>query len=268
MDQPFNLTYRYRLKIAYDGSSFHGWQLQPGDTSIQEILKKSLQTCLRDSSIHPIASGRTDAGVHAAAQIVHFDTTLDSIDLNKTLRSLNGLLPVEIRVLAIESCPSTFHARYSAIGKIYHYHIQLGEVANPFYRKFRWHVHQHLNKELLTQACKKLEGSHDFKALANENHKGAAAHDSVRTLKRVEPHFNEDLLRLEFEGDGFLYKMVRNSVGLIVDVARGACSIEKIDSVFTSPDRSQAGFCAPAHGLIMHRVIYDPIWSPSKVLDL
>lgn len=268
MDQSDTLTYRYRLKLTYDGGPFHGWQIQSSDMSLQELLKKALQTVLRDPSIHPVASGRTDAGVHAKAQIVHFDTIHKDLDFLKTLRSLNGLLPVQARVLAIESCSKLFHARYSAIGKTYHYHIQTGPVEDPFFRQYRWHVYQKIDKDLLLRACKSLEGRHDFKALASENHKGTAAHDSIRTIKRVEPHFINEHLRIEFEGDGFLYKMVRNSVGLIIEIAKGACPFEKLENVLNNPQKAHGGYCAPAHGLILYKVLYDTSFSPSEVLEL
>lgn len=266
MDQSDTLTHRYRLRITYDGEPFLGWQLQRQEGSLQEILKKALQTILQDPFIHPIASGRTDAGVHARAQIVHFDTSKHDVNCDRLLRSLNGLLPSEARVLALESCCKDFHARYSATGKIYHYHIHTGPVEDPFYRRYRWHLHQRLDCSLLKAACKKLEGTHDFKALANENHRGSAAHDSIRTLFRVEPHFFEDHLRIEFEGDGFLYKMVRNCVGLLSEVARGYRPIEEIDTILLSSQRPQAGYCAPAKGLFLHKVLYDSKWGSSSVL--
>jgi tRNA pseudouridine38-40 synthase len=167
MDRSDTLTYRYRLKLAYDGGPFHGWQIQPSGISLQELLKKALQTILRDPSIHPIASGRTDAGVHAQAQIIHFDTVHNNLNLLKIVRSLNGLLPVQARVLAMESCSESFHARYSTIGKIYHYNIQTGPVEDPFYRKYRWHVYQKIDKNLLVKAFKALEGRHDLKGFAS-----------------------------------------------------------------------------------------------------
>jgi tRNA pseudouridine38-40 synthase len=266
MDRSSSLTYRYRLRAAYDGTRFLGWQSQHEKGSLQDLLKEALHTCLRDPHIHPVASGRTDAGVHALGQIIHFDTYKETIDTEKLLRSLNGLLPVEFRILALEKSEPDFHARYSACGKIYHYYLQTTPLASPFTRLYRWHIHQKLDFELLKQACQKLVGRHDFKALANENHKGVAAHDSIRTLSRVEPHFLQGSLRLEFEGDGFLYKMVRNCVGLITEVARGYRPIEDIDLILRSQKRPQAGYCAPAHGLFLYKVLYEPKWETSGVL--
>lgn len=266
MDSSLLLTSRYRLKVIYDGTPFLGWQSQHEKGSLQDLLKEALQTCLRDPNIHPVASGRTDAGVHARAQIVHFDTHT-SVNCEKLMRSLNGLLPVQFQVLALEPCSLDFHARYSAIGKIYHYHIHTAAIQNPFHRLYRWHIHYPLDNNLVKQACRALEGCHDFKALANENHKGVAAHDSIRTLHRVEPFFFDDSLRIEFEGDGFLYKMVRNCVGLIIEVGRGYRPLEDIEKILNSSHRPHAGYCAPAHGLFLYKVLYEPKWAPSKVLE-
>jgi len=244
----------YKLLIAYDGTNYCGWQVQPNGTSIQTLVQQALCTALR----HPakvIGSGRTDAGVHALEQAAHF--VYDGvIDLEKLLYSLNGLLPVDIRVLSVLIAPADFHARYSAKGKIYRYHLHTGRVLNPFKRLYSTHLHYPIDRQLLKNAAKLFVGEHDFTSFSNEAHRGSASRDAVRTISRVDIIENGDELIFEFEGDGFLYKMVRNIMGTILDVARGKLEIEQIALIFEAKDRRKAAPCAPPEGLFLVKVIY------------
>lgn len=244
----------YKLTIAYDGTNYYGWQVQPNGLSIQEVIQNTMKIILR----HPtkiVGSGRTDTGVHALGQVAHFHSPI-AIDLHRFISSTNGLLPPDIRLLKIEEVDATFHARYSAIGKTYHYHLWTAPVIFPFQRLYHWHCRDRLDIPLLQKAAVCFIGTHDFKAFANSSHEGTASYDSVRTLSRLDVIEQQGGFRLEFEGNGFLYKMVRNIVGTLVEVARGKMSIEKIPAIIESQDRKKAASAAPALGLFLIEVRY------------
>ena len=243
---------RYKLTIAYDGTNYSGWQVQENAISIQSLIQKSLQTVLR----HPLdltGSGRTDAGVHANGQTAHFDTDI-SIDLSRLLLSLNALLPSDIRILQIDPVPSDFHARYSATGKIYHYHLHLAPVSDPFTKLYRHQVFGAFDLAKLQTAIPHFLGTHDFISFANV--KEEVQTDTIRTLKRIDIIEQKGGIRLEFEGDGFLYKMVRNITGTLLDIAAGKIESSQIPAIFAACDRRKAGTAAPAHGLFLMHVIY------------
>ncbi len=245
----------YKLTIAYEGTHYSGWQIQPNASSVQQHIQEALAVILKTDKIGIIGSGRTDAGVHARAQIAHFQSE-EQLNLHRLLVSLNGLLPHDIRIMQVELASSNFHSQYSAIGKEYHYHLYLNRVMNPFQRFYSWHLLRKINVDLLKQASRLFIGTHDFTSFANEAHAGTAAHDPVRTLYRLDTIEVEGGLRLEFEGDGFLYKMVRNIVGTLVDVASNKKTLEEIDRIFAAKDRRLAGMAAPPQGLFLVRVDY------------
>lgn len=244
---------KYKIVIAYDGTNYGGWQVQPNSISIQTLVQKALETVTR----HPIeltGAGRTDAGVHALGQTAHF--SCNTGDMQKLLHSVNCLLPAEIRLREIDQVPEDFHARYSAKGKIYHYHLHLDRVLDPFKRLYSFHVFDKVSIPLFKEAALAFVGTHDFLSFANESHKGSASIDAVRTLKRLDVIEEKGGIRLEFEGDGFLYKMVRNIVGTLIDVAAKRIPIERVPEILKEKDRKKAGFTAPAHGLFLIRVLY------------
>ncbi|NGX45229.1 MAG: tRNA pseudouridine synthase A [Chlamydiae bacterium] len=245
---------KYKLTISYDGTQYGGWQVQPNAPSIQALCEEALTTALRNE-IKIVGAGRTDAGVHAKAQIAHFYTEV-AVEKKKLQPSLNGLLPLDIRVLTLEDVHADFHARYSATGKVYRYHITLNRVQLPFRRLYALHVSYPIDMELLKKACTLFIGTHDFTSFSNESHKGSAANNPVRILRRLEVVEAEDELYLEFEGNGFLYKMVRNITGMLLDIARGKLSIEALPKIFEAKDRRKAGSAAPPHGLILHSIDY------------
>lgn len=242
------------MTISYEGTNYVGWQVQPNGLSIQQLIQEKLGIILKEP-MGVTGSGRTDAGVHALGQVAHFHTSQE-LDLYKTEGSLNGLLPKDIRILAIEATDPAFHARYSATGKEYHYHLWLDKVQSPFRRNYSLHVRQKIDLELLNEASRLFLGTHDFTAFTNESHRGCAAHDPVRTIKRIELVVQEGGVHLEFEGDGFLYKMVRNIVGTLLEVAKGKRSIDSIPLLFESRDRRAVGMTAPPQGLFLVKVFY------------
>lgn len=244
----------YKLTIAYDGTNYSGWQVQPNGITIQEVLVEKIAIILRQE-ITLIGSGRTDAGVHALGQIAnfHFD---DSIDCYRFLGSLNGLLPPDIRVFEVNEVSEDFHAQYSAIGKTYHYNIHLGPVQDPFKRMYSLHVKYKIDRDLLCKAVQLFLGTHDFTSFANEAHTGSASIDAVRTLKRLDVIEMPHGVRLEFEADGFLYKMVRNITGTLLEIASGKRNIEDVSRLLLAKDRRLAGQAAPPHGLFLMHVEY------------
>lgn len=244
----------YRLTIAYDGTNYSGWQVQPNATSIQFLIQHALRVILREE-VSLIGSGRTDAGVHAVGQVAHF-RSLSRPDLSRLQHSLNGLLPADIRVLEIEESTPQFHAQKSAKGKIYHYHLSLDKVQNPFFRLYRWHLKEQIQLDRLAEAANCFRGTHDFTSFANEAHRGPASKNAVRTICRLDIIPEEGGIRLEFEANGFLYKMVRNIVGTMVDVARGQRTIQEIHEMLEKKDRRTAGQAAPPQGLFLFKVLY------------
>ncbi|MBA3958298.1 MAG: tRNA pseudouridine(38-40) synthase TruA [Parachlamydiaceae bacterium] len=249
-----NDRFNYKLTIAYDGTQYSGWQIQPNAISIQELIQKAIQTILRQE-ITLIGSGRTDAGVHAMGQIAHFISD-KNVDLYRFLGSLNGILPRDIRIMHIEQVPLSFHAQCSAIDKTYHYHIYLDKIHSPFKRFHSWHLHEKCNVDLLKDASQLFVGTRDFTSFANEAHVGCAARNPVRTLQKIDLFDEDGGVCLAFTADGFLYKMVRNIVGTIVEVGIGKRPLHDIPRLFEVRDRKQAGPAAPPHGLFLMNVNY------------
>lgn len=253
---------RYKLIISYDGTDYAGWQVQETGFAIQPVIQKALETILR----HPLdltGSGRTDAGVHALGQTAHFDTAIP-VSLGKLRLSLNALLPPDIRIMDIEEVGPTFHARYTAQSKIYHYHLHLGTTHDPFTRLYRYRVHGSLNWGKIHEAIPHFLGIHDFTSFANEPGKGSASRDPVRTLLRLDCIPQAGGIRLEFEATGFLYKMVRNITGTLIDIGAGRMQPDEIPSIFEAKDRRRAGASAPPQGLFLVKVLY-PNSSISKI---
>ncbi len=242
------------MTIAYDGTNYGGWQVQRNAVSIQALIEEPLSIILRNpASI--AGSGRTDAGVHALGQTAHF-TSDKPIDIFKTIASLNGMLPDEIRILEIVEVPLHFHARYSAIAKTYHYRLHLDKIPDPFKNRYAYHVPHPVDLPLLNSAASLFLGTQDFTSFANEATQGSAAKNAVRSLHRLDVVEERGGVRLEFEGDGFLYKMVRNIVGTLLDVCAGKIAICQIPKIFSAKDRRLAGRAAPPHGLYLVEVKY------------
>ncbi len=245
---------KYKLLLQYDGTCYSGWQVQPDAPSIQETLKKTLEKFLQEE-VWIVGSGRTDAGVHALGQAAHFSVSKE-IDTRRFMAAANGLLPRDIRVLEISRVDDSFHARYSAKGKIYHYHLWLEKVQNPMNRLYTTYFAKPLDLSLLKKAAAKFIGTHDFTSFANSAAEGSAAKNPVRTIKRLDVTEQEGGVRLEFEADGFLYKMVRNIVGMLLDIASGKRPLEDIEKAFEKKDRRFASKAAPPTGLFLVKVLY------------
>jgi len=247
--------HKYAMVVTYDGSNYGGWQIQPNSVSIQSLIERALFTILRNY-ISVIGSSRTDAGVHALGQVAHFETE-EEVSPYKLIHGLNGILPRDIRILRIYPVEEDFHSRYNAKKKIYHYHLHLDPVLDPFTRLYKWDVPHGVNLALLKEAIPPLIGTKDFTAFSNQSRTGAAAKNAVRTLDRIDVVEEPGGVRLEFEGNGFLYKMVRNITGTLLDVSRQHIAPSEIASILTSKDRRNAGKSAPPQGLFLVKVQYE-----------
>lgn len=260
MNSPEPHPITFRLDIAYDGTDFSGWQVQNSGISIQGTIEKAIEV-LTHEAVRIVGSGRTDAGVHALNQVAHFHLATDTIYKDPSLlkRALNGLLPDTIRIINVAIVPKTFHAQRSASSKEYHYHLCFDDVVLPFVRPYVWHCRKRVNIDVLIEAAKLFIGEHDFVAYSNAPGRGCQRKTTVRTLYRLDVIRTQTGVRLEFEGNGFLYKMVRNITGMIIGVASGRRSIEEISTVFQSKDRRIAEPAAPARGLFLVRVNYGKV---------
>ena len=237
--------------IAYDGTDYHGWQVQPNGMTVQEQLET---VALRFSGVrNPVSgSGRTDAGVHAWGQVASWPY-VGELPEERIQAAFNGLLPSDIVVRRVEEVSPVFHARKSACAKSYLYIIDNSPYANPLMRRYAWHIRQPLNLDALSQASTSLVGRHDFLSFKAADGETSTSHRTIiqaRWLKRG-PY-----LLFLIKGDGFLKNMVRIIVGTLVDIGRGKHPPQKMHSIITACDRTAAGITAPAHGLILRSVNY------------
>ena len=241
------------LTLSYLGTGFAGWQKTPFKMSIQEMLEKALQRILRETPQLQAAS-RTDAGVHAMSQIVNFFTD-NPIDLPLLKRALNGTLPKEISVLFIEEKTDPFHPTLDCKKKEYRYYICNSSVQLPFHRNTSWHVPYSLDLEKMRTGARILLGSHDFSAFCND--RSSWDRNPVCHLEEISIlELPKDRLCLSVIGDHFLYKMVRNLVGTLIDIGRGKLYVDDLSLILQKKERKLAGVTAPAHGLCLHHIYY------------
>jgi len=241
---------RLRLVIAYDGRPFRGWQSQAGGGAVQDHLERAFaELCGKRVVVH--GAGRTDAGVHALGQCAHADVEREGeIDWPG---ALNANLPREIRVLRCRRARGDFHARYSARGKVYMYRIWNAAVLSPFELGRAWHLPGVLDVEAMREAARVFEGSHDFKGFAAN--RGKPEENTVRTIRDVTVGRKGRVVTLRFEGDGFLYKMVRMMTGSLVKIGQGRAPVDSVAS-YLEGAAGKCAFAAPAEGLYLARVIY------------
>ncbi len=241
-----------KLVLAYDGTDFHGWQRQPDQRSVQQVLEEAIGQL---TGVVPStnASGRTDAGVHALGQVVHF-LTPSRHPPEVFVRALNALLPRDVRILSAEEKPQSFHATLDARSKRYRYVIDNGRIADPFQLRYAWHVYQPLDVDAMNRAARALKGRHDFHSF--ETHwpnRGS----SVRTIYDIVVHRQADRVTLEVEADGFLYNMVRAITGTLVLVGYGRRPESWVAEVVAAENRAEAGPTAPPQGLYLLHVRYE-----------
>lgn len=249
------MKYTYLLTITYDGTNYCGWQIQPNNQTLQELIQNALEIILKEK-ISLIGASRTDSGVHAFDQKAHFRSDLE-LDLRKTTYSLNGILPKDIRIIKIEKKDHSFHARYSAKSKTYHYFVNVGHFHSPFDNKYSFHFTERFDLPLILLASKKFIGTHDFTSFSNDHLEGSAKVNPIKTIYELNiKKIDENKVLFEFKGDGFLYKMVRNIVGTLLDISSNKISIDDLPKIFEAKDRKKAGRAAPAKGLFLVKVDY------------
>lgn len=244
--------------IRYDGAGFAGWQVQPGLRTVQGVIEEALSTMAR-RPIRVVAAGRTDAGVHALGQVISCPWDGDQ-DVDRIRRSLSQLVGPDIRVESIEDAPEDFHATYSAKAKRYAYVFCTAPEPDPFSARYAWHPPYAIDRDLFKRMAQRLVGENDFAGFCSQ---GSSTKTTVRAIYSVTtreggivgPSDARDLWRVEFHGNAFLYKQVRNMVGTLVDIARGHLPPERLDAVLNAP-RPYRGFSVPAHGLFLVSVDY------------
>jgi len=247
------MSQRLRLILAYDGTPFAGWQSQSHRNTIQDHVERAFERILgRQIRVH--GAGRTDAGVHALAQCAHADLPNNYLSTARWIEALNALLPPAIRVLRCQYVSNDFHARLSAKGKIYRYRIWLAPVLPPFEYGQAWHILRPIDHNVLKRAAKQFVGTHDFAGFAAN--RGKQEKSTVRTIYSVRVRQKGRCVTIEFDGDGFLYKMVRLIVGSLVKCALGKMRIEDVVTRLNSGQVGSARFAAPAEGLFLVRVRY------------
>src|SRR5436190_6460204 len=246
------MTRRLKIIIAYDGAPFAGWHSQSNGNPIQDELERAVERVAgRPARVH--GAGRTDAGVHALAQCAHADIAKILLPARWTV-ALNALLPPAIRVLRCQYVSNNFHARLSAKGKIYRYRIWCAPVLPPFEYRRTWHIARPIDFKIPKRAAKHFVGTHDFAGFAAN--RGKPEKSTIRTIYSLRVRQGGSCLAIEFDGDGFLYKMVRLIVGSLVKCALGKMRIEDVIARLDSGRERLARFAAPAEGLFLVRVRY------------
>ena len=247
---------RIKITIEYVGTNYVGFQVQPKGTSIQGEVEQAIQKVV-GHAVKVVPSGRTDAGVHAIAQVAHFDTTNSSVSMDNIVRGANINLPPDIKLVAAEEVSKTFHAKNTAKKKTYQYVCYLSRTELPLFENRAMQVGFIPNIAEIEKAAKHLVGKHDFSSFCAAN---SGRTDFVRNvlsinIKKVTT-FSCPMLIFEITGEGFLYKMVRNIVGTLLEVGRGKRAPQEVKEILDSRDRKRAGRCAPACGLYLKVVTY------------
>lgn len=253
---------RYKATVAYDGTYFSGFQIQPKERTVQGEIETALRMVHKDrfTRIHP--AGRTDAGAHAKGMVFHFDF-LNTIPIDGLFRAINTLLPLDIVLKKLEVVPNDFHARYDAVGKAYTFRIDNNSLHDPFTRDFVYHHSYPMNKEKVETALSVIKGTHDFTSFCSTK---TDKTDKIRTIYqaeiKIEPETNEWVFT--FYGDGFLYNMIRIIIGTILEIADGRRHVSEMKKILTAKDRNKAGPTISAKGLCLEKVHYQATSSVSE----
>ena len=243
------------LRIAYDGTDFHGWQHQPGLRTVQGVLEDALRRVLRHP-VNLIGSGRTDAGVHAAGHVSSFSTT-STMPAERLRHAIGSRQPADVAVVEARDVHPDFHATRSAESKLYRYRIHntVGRPVERLTQRYAAHIWHALDLHRMQAAAAHFIGEHDFTAMAAA---GTVRQSMVRAVLRCDVERHLDEIRIDVMGTGFLYKQVRNMVGTLLNVGRGRWEPERVANIIASRDRNQAGSTAPARGLCLQWVRYPP----------
>ena len=244
---------RYLITLSYDGTAYHGWQIQPTGISVQEELQRALSMALRvETSV--TGAGRTDTGVHAHMMTAHFDTDLD-VDCSHLAYKLNRMLPQDIAVSSIKGVDGSFHARFSATSRTYIYYIHTHK--NPFIRAYSWELHYDLDFAAMNMAAATLLVHNDFAAFQKSKTDNKTTLCKVSEARWIEDGDGNGKWHFIITADRFLRNMVRAIVGTLIDVGRHKISVRDFINIIESGDRRAAGESAPANGLFLERIVYD-----------
>lgn len=238
------------LTISYDGTAYHGWQVQPNGITVQQTLQDALQRLL-GKRVSVTGCSRTDAGVHARRFACHIECD-DNFPENAFLKGLNSLLPSDIAVVDCAQVANDFHARYNARGKKYIYSMYVGAL-NPFYSRYMLHLENMPDIELMNKFCKGIIGTHDFAGFSSSKR---TVEDTVRTVTDCRVVQNENEIKFEIEGNGFLYNMVRILAGTALAVGQKRLPFDCYNDVLKNKDRTKAGDTLPALGLVLYDIYY------------
>ena len=246
---------KFKLTIAYDGTSFQGWQTQKIGVGVQQKVEEALAKLFPGKPLLH-SSSRTDTGVHALGMIAHFEVPASECKMpaRKLVLALNAWLPEDIRIMTANPARKNFHARFDATGKQYRYFVWNHTAMNPLLRTTAWHVSRSLDLAAMRPAARLFKGTRDFQSFAANP--GYAKESTVRTLTRCDIKRSGSLLTFIIEGDGFLYKMCRGIVGTLIQVGVGKFRADEIEQMLSKKDRRVAGMTAPAHGLVLWKVFY------------
>ena len=241
---------RYFIKLAYNGTNYHGWQFQPNASSVQETMNKAVSTIL-NTEINLMGAGRTDTGVHAKEMYAHFDFK-KSFEIESVIHKLNSFLPKDITVYDIIPVPAAAHTRFDAVKRTYEYHINT--FKDPFLQEQSWYFHQHLDIDLMNQAAQLLFDHTDFQCFSKVN-------TDVNTFDCTvfEAHWSKENEKLIFtiSANRFLRNMVRAIVGTLINIGLHKITLTDFDAIIKSKNRDKAGFSVPAHGLYLTKIEYD-----------
>lgn len=243
---------RMKVTVAYDGTDFAGYQIQPSGRTVQGTIQSVLQKMHKGEAVQISASGRTDAGVHAVGQVFHFDTEMN-IPSDAWGKALNAMLPNDIFIKDVVEVSEAFHSRFSAQSKEYHYKLLLSKQPDVFRRNHMFHYPYPLNIRDIQKACSYFLGTHDFTSFSSARSEVA---DKVRTIFALELIEEGETLTFKIKGSGFLYNMVRIITGTLLEVGQGKRKSDEIMAIIAGQDRALAGKTAPSHGLYLHRVNY------------
>ncbi|CAM3132953.1 tRNA pseudouridine(38-40) synthase TruA [Lactiplantibacillus plajomi] len=251
------MTTRYKVVLAYDGTNFAGFQRQPHQRTVERVFSKAVNKMAKDPA-DPIViygAGRTDAGVHAFGQTIHFDLPYE-ISAEGVRRGLNSMLPTDTLVKAVEIVPDDFHARYDTVGKRYWYRAYQNEFVDPFKRHYTGHFKFQSDIDRIQQAIPDLVGKHDFSTFVAS---GSQAHDHVREIFSAKAWAlpDEGEIQFEFCGSGFLYNQVRIMVAVLMEIGQGRRAVDCIPALLAAKNRARARGTAPAAGLYMKKVYYE-----------
>ncbi|MFR5876836.1 MAG: tRNA pseudouridine(38-40) synthase TruA [Eubacterium sp.] len=242
---------RFLLTIQYDGSAYHGWQVQKNAITVQEVLQNAIEKVF-GSRLDVIGCSRTDSSVHANMYCVSFDTDM-SISDDGVIMALNGYLPKDIAVKECKTVPPDFHPRYNCVSKEYVYKIYNGRTRNPFLAKYAYYYHRYIDAQYLDTEAKAYIGSHDYSGFCSVK---SDVENTVRTVKSFDVWREGEMVYFKVEADGFLYNMVRIMVGTLLFVNEGKIKTGELGEVIASKDRNKAGKTAPPQGLYLDRVNY------------